>query len=128
MKKSKLPNPVFYLVSYVLYAALDLWLFPLVQNSVLNWVKTTYVIAPAVITNVLLWLVLAFLILFRTHRNVQPDRGGTILSAILALVSIGLTAAAALYDTGLTGMILLTAEQLYDLASLLRARKNSPVA
>lgn len=73
----------------------------------------------------LYWAVLAFFLLLRTHQSARLRREGVFLSTALFLLSLGLTVFAVWQDQSWEGMVLLTVEQLYDSALLLRARKHA---
>ncbi len=114
-----------YLLSYALFVLLELWWLPALLGWAGGLARRNYRFAPLVVANVLYWVVLAFLLLLRTHQSARLRREGVFLSAALFLLSLGLTVFAVWQDQSWEGMVLLTVEQLYDSALLLKARKHT---
>ncbi len=125
MKKRNTGKLIGYGVSYGIYLLAALLLVPLVLWLVQGWVSRTYQIWPLLPTNVLCWVVLAVLLLFRTHQSTGLGQKGVFLSFALFLLSLCLTAFLFFNGRSEISMILLTVEEFYDTALLLRAKRHT---
>ena len=124
MKLEKIPPWVRYLISYAVAAVLGIWLIPIFQEWLVSQTQRTYEVGPLIAGNIASYAVWAVILLFRTHQSTRMGKEGVYVCGVLFLLSVVLLAFFFLADKGWTAKVFLAAEELYDLALLLKARRK----
>ena len=127
MKTGKIPAWVRYLISYMVFAALFIWLIPIFQGWLVAQTQITSQLGLGMVNavNMVYWVIWMLLLLFRTHQSTRMGKEGVYVCGALLLLSVILMTAALLQNDSWTAKIFLAAEELYDLVMLLRARRNT---
>lgn len=124
MKLEKIPAWVRYLISYAVYVVLLTWLIPIFQGWLVSQAQRTYELGPVIAGNIVYYTVWTVILLFRTHQSTRMGKEGVYVCGALFLLSVVLLVVSLLTDSGWTAKVFLAAEELYDLALLLKARRK----
>lgn len=111
------------IITDAVYLLLALGVFPRVQNYVSSQPEMLYKFTPVFVVNILCWVILAVLVLFRAHSG-DFLYLNAVVQCVLIGISVCLIAVAFWFGISIKGALLLLVEQVYGLVVFFRTRKK----